>query len=75
MNFRQSLFWDVDPKKLNIKKHAVYIIERILDFGRDKEIKWMWRTYSRPQLKKVVSTSRILHPPTKTLWTLLLKNK
>lgn len=75
MNFRQSLFWDIDPKTLNIKKHAVYIIERILDFGRDKEVKWLWRTYSQPQIKKVVSSSRTLNQRTKTLWSLLLKNK
>jgi len=75
MYFRQSLFWDVDPKTINIKKHAAYIIERILDFGRDKEVSWLWRTYNRPQLKKVVSSSRSLRPQTKALWTLLLKNK
>lgn len=75
MTFRQSLFWDIDPKNLNIKKHAVYIIERIMDFGRDKEVQWLWQTYSRPQLKKVVNVSRVLRPQTKALWTLLLKNK
>lgn len=36
MRFRQSLFWDVDPKTIDPKKHAQYIIERILDFGYDR---------------------------------------
>ena len=67
MNFRQSLFWDVDPKTINIKKHAASIIESILDFGRDKEVRWLWQTYNRPQLKKVVSASRNLRPQTKAL--------
>lgn len=75
MNFRQSLFWDIDPKTLNIKKHAVYIIERVMEFGRDKEVKWLWQTYGRPQLKKVVNSSRVLRPQTKALWSLLLKKK
>ncbi|MDO8668180.1 MAG: hypothetical protein Q7K35_03715 [bacterium] len=74
VNFRQSLFWDIDPRTLNIKKHANYIIERIMEFGKDKEVKWLWRTYSQPQLKKVVRSSRVLNPRTKTLWSLLLKN-
>ncbi|GEM_PF-6176582 len=30
--FRQELFWDVDPKTIDPKRHARYIIERILDF-------------------------------------------
>ena len=75
MNFRQSLFWDINPKTLNIKKHAAYIIERIMELGRDKEVKWLWQTYDKPRLKKVASSSRALSPRTKTLWSLLLKNK
>ena len=75
VNFRPSLFWDIDPKTLNIKKHAAYIIKRIMELGRDKEVKWLWQTYDKPQLKKVADSSRALSPRTKTLWSLLLKNK
>ena len=74
MKFRQSLFWDVNPKNIDPKKNAQYIIERILDFGDDKEAKWLWNFYDKKILKKVVLKSRCLRPRTKTLWTLLLKN-
>lgn len=69
--FRQSLFWDVDPKTIDPKKHAVYIIERILDFGNDDEVRWMWEAYSHPLIKRVVATSRVLHNKTKALWSLM----
>jgi hypothetical protein len=72
MRFRQSLFWDVDPKTIDHKKHAQYIIERILDFGYDNEVKWIWKKYPSHLLKKVVEKSRILRSETKNLWTLLL---
>lgn len=75
MNFRQSLFWDVDPKTINIKKHAIYIIERIMEFGKDSEVRWLWSTYEPSQLKDVVNRSRSLNPETKTLWKLLLRGK
>lgn len=75
MRFRQSLFWDVDPKKINPQKHAVYVIERILEFGRDNEVRWLWQTYKLRLIKKVVQNSRVLTPQTKNLWTLLTKNK
>jgi hypothetical protein len=39
MKFRQTLFWDVNPKNIDTKKHSQYIIERILDLGNDKEVK------------------------------------
>jgi hypothetical protein len=73
MKFRQSLFWDVNPKNIDVKKNAQYIIERILDFGNDKEVKWLWNSYSKSHLKSTVKKSRCLRPTTKTLWTLMLK--
>ena len=75
MEFRQSLFWDTDPKKIDPKKNAQYIIERVLELGNDKEVKWLWKFYDRNLLKKVVTESRSLHPRAKNLWTLILKNK
>ena len=71
MKFRESLFWDVDPANIDLKKHAVYIIERILDFGRDEEVRWMWNFYDHQLIRKVVKTSRVLHPQTRSLWNLL----
>ncbi|MBI2639115.1 hypothetical protein HYW83_06025 [Candidatus Peregrinibacteria bacterium] len=72
MRFRQSLFWDVDPKTIKPKRHAVYIIERILDFGNDNEVRWMWYYYPHSLIAKVVKESRVLHAQTRPLWTLLL---
>lgn len=58
MRFRQSLFWDVDPKKIDPKKHAKYIIERILDFGNGDEVRWMSRNYSSRLIKVWISICR-----------------
>lgn len=75
MKFRQELFWDVNPKKIDVKKNAKYIIERVLDFGNDKEVRWLWNFYDKKLLNRVVKTSRNLRPRTKKLWLLMLKNK
>ena len=71
MRFRQSLFWDTDPKTIDKKKHAKYIIERILDFGTDDEVRWMSRAYSPRLIKNVVNNSRVLHDKTRNLWQLM----
>ncbi|MBI4128309.1 MAG: hypothetical protein HY459_04575 [Parcubacteria group bacterium] len=68
---RPSLFWDVDPKTIDLKRHARYVIERVLDFGNDKEVRWLWKTYSRDQIREVVATSRVLHNQSRALWKLL----
>lgn len=52
MKFRQTLFWDVNPKNIDTKKHAQYIIERVADFGNDKEARWVLDFYNKRLLKK-----------------------
>lgn len=75
MKFRQALFWDTNPKKIDAKKNAQYIIERVADFGRDKEVREVLNLYKRQFLRRIISKSRCLRPETKNLWTLLLKTK
>jgi len=75
MEFRQSLFWDTDPKKIDPQKNARYIIERILDLGNDKEVKWMWDYYDKKLIKEVVDKSRSIRRDTRSLWSLILADK
>jgi len=73
IRFRQALFWDVDPKTIDPKKHAQYVIERILQLGNDNEVRWMYRTYPRRRLQSVVNHSRAIDGPTRALWKELVK--
>ncbi len=75
MKFRQALFWDANPHKIDVKKNAPYIIERVLEHGRDSEVRWLWNTYDKPALKKAIAKSRCLRPSTRSLWSLLLKTR
>ena len=70
-HFRQSLFWDVDPSTIDVQKHARYIIERILDFGNDQEVRWMAQEYPASLIHDTLVTSRVLHDKSKTLWRLV----
>lgn len=71
--FRQALFWDVDPKTIDPEKNAVYVIERILDFGDDKEVQWMWKRYSKKQMGDVLARPRCqVMDKSRALWSLLL---
>jgi hypothetical protein len=71
MKFRPALFWDTNPKKIDTKKNAQYIIERVADFGNDKEARWVFNFYNKKLIKKIVVKSRCLRPETKSLWTLM----
>lgn len=71
---RPTLFWDVNPKKIDPKKHARYIIERIMDFGTDQEVRWMWQAYPHRVLFDVAKHSRALRDKSRVLWLSLSKN-
>ena len=74
MKFRQALFWDTDPKKIDTKKNARYIIERTLEFGRPNEVGWVFKYYPKRTIKKVLGLPRVqLNPRSKALWSLLIK--
>ena len=71
IRFRRSLFWDVDPRSIDLRRHARYIIERILDLGDEEEVRWMARTYSRRMIRETIARSRALHEKSRSLWTLV----
>jgi len=74
MKFRQSLFWDTNSNKIDTKKNARYIIERILELGQPDDIAWMFKQYSKSDIKKVINLPRNqISPKSKALWTLILK--
>lgn len=75
MSLRQTLFWDVDPKTIDVKKHARYIIERIIDYGNDDEVRWLLRTYSSGLVGDVVKKSRVIQKYSKPLWLALTQRK
>ena len=74
MKFRPALFWDTNPKKIDAKKNARYIIERILEFGRKEEVGWVFKNYPKSTIKKVINLPRAqLSGKSKALWSLLVK--
>lgn len=70
--FLKKYFWDIDFEKLDPIKSPVYVIERILEMGDDKAIKWLFKEFSKNLIIKVVRTSRGLSSQTATLWSLIL---
>ena len=65
-------FWDVDAKRLNIRKYRQFIIERILEFGDEKAIRWVRRTFGDDTIRQVVCQSRRIFKRTANFWCLLL---
>lgn len=71
--FLKPYFWETELARIDSQRHAKYIIERVLEYGDDRAIRWLQKNYSPAQIARVVRTSRVLSPNTANLWALLYK--
>jgi len=70
--FLKLYFWEVDFAHVQLPKHEVYVIERVLEYGDDQAIGWLRRTFAPESIARVVRRSRRLSRNTANLWSLLL---
>ncbi len=71
-NFRDSLFWDTNPKHLDTGKDAQFIIGRVLDFGNLKEWRLIEQLYGKEKIIKVVMDHVFIDPRSANFWALIL---
>jgi len=65
-----QMFWDIDPKKLDIIRHKRFIMERISQYGTPPEISWLLDTYKKKDIIQVVKQSKNIDRKTANYWTL-----
>lgn len=56
--FLQSVLWSYDIKKIDIKTDKELIIQQVLNWGTEKQLKWLFKTYSKKEIKHVLRYSR-----------------
>jgi len=70
--YLKPYFWDADFAHIHPHRHSQYILERILEYGDDRAIRWLRKHYTSDEIGKVVRSSRVLSPNTANLWGLFL---
>ena len=76
--FLKKYFWDVDFPKLDKKNYSQFIIERILEYGDERAIKWMRENFKLNQIKNVLQQSKNLSRKSANFWRFIFslnKNK
>jgi len=56
--FLEKYFWDIEFKNLDFDKRKVYILKRILDYGDEKAVAWMWKHFTKSEIKNVLLNFR-----------------
>lgn len=64
------LLWDVDLETLDPERHKDFIIKRILELGRPREVRWLIEHYNREDIIEVVKNTRDLDRKTANFWAL-----
>ena len=63
---KTSLFWDT--KETDPRKNERFVIERILAYGDEADLKWALDFYGKEKLKKYVSKTRNLDKKSLSFW-------
>jgi hypothetical protein len=69
----RELFWDTDPARLDIQKNRQFIIERTLELGDERAVNWLFSTYPRKEIKRILAESRRISLKSYQYWSLILK--
>lgn len=64
LGLSKSLFWDVDPKTIDIEKHTLFIIERVLTRGTWDEFKKIMNHFGKKPLGEYACQIRYLDKKT-----------
>jgi hypothetical protein len=69
------LFWDTERQKLDLARHADYIITRVLEKGDLEDWNWLRWTYGEARIARVTRANGKLSRDTANLWqNILLRN-
>ncbi len=74
-NFVRSALWSYDIDKIDMEKDNKIIIENILNHGTDEQIRWLFKTYSVKEIRKVVRNpgKGFWYPQSLNYWLMFLK--
>ena len=62
------LFWDTAPERINIRKNARYIVERVLELGNLEAFRWIQKLYPTKFIEETLGTSRKVSEKSKIFW-------
>jgi len=71
--FLKKYFWDIDFLKLDKKLYSQFIIERILEYGNEKSVRWLKKNFKPSQIKNVIYNSKGLSPRSANFWSFYFK--
>jgi hypothetical protein len=61
-DFSPHLFWDVDVENLDMDKHKLYLIRRVMEYGKLNDWQLLKSRYSMDEIKNAIMSARSMDP-------------
>lgn len=65
-------FWDVDPASLEPSRNFLFIIQRLLNQGDEKAVRWVRRNFNESQIRQTFEKMRDFNPRVANFWRIIL---
>jgi hypothetical protein len=68
----ERLFWDVEPRTVDLRAHADYVMERVMTRGTLEAMRWLRATYAEAELADFLERKgHRLSPRDSAYWRLI----
>ncbi len=71
----RKYFWDVDFDKISFDSRKKYILKRILEYGDEKAVVWMWKNFKKEEIKNALRDFRGYSQKSAVFWAFILNIK
>lgn len=69
----KKYFWETDAEKIDPDKYPYFVIERILEYGDKKALRWLLKNFKLCKIKNVLLQRRNISLLSANYWALILK--
>lgn len=66
-------FWDVSFEKIDVEKRRVFVLKRVLEYGDEEAVRWMWKHFKKSEVKDVLSHFRGFSRKSANYWATVLE--
>ena len=70
--FLKKYFWDIDFDKINLETRKTYVLKRLLEYGDENAVDWMWKNFKKRDIKDALSNFRGYSQKSANFWALIL---
>jgi hypothetical protein len=68
-----ALFWDTNLNNFKPEDYPDYTILRVLEYGNEEAVRWLWNTFPESEIARVLRTERRLSRRSANFWALVLE--